>query len=362
MRRQGSALLVGGILCVATLWGGACKSHEAKISEPTEAEVAEGAPLQVDSTQGPVHAVVTLSPASPLIGDVMDLTLEVTAEQGVRIEMPRFQEAFSRFSIEGYSDETKPTDTGTTFLQRYRLHASTSGRLRVPPLRIVFFDERPGSEAGEKEQELLTEELSLAIRPVLAGAEADDATLRPIRRTLEEDLGPGLWEQYWWAFLGGGAISVLFGALFFVKRSRVEPTISPYERASVALAQLESRGLPDEETRDEWYVQLSHIVRRYLEGRFALRAPELTTEEFLRVAQRSERLSVEHKKLLQGFLADCDRVKFAGYEPGAEESQSVLEAARRFLLETREDLIPATSPVATTPAATAADATDEEAA
>ncbi len=113
--------------------------------------------------------------------------------------------------------------------------------------------------------------------------------------------------------------------------------------------------MPEGEALDAWYVRLSSIVRRYLEDRFALRAPELTTEEFLRVAQRSVQLSAEHKALLTSFLADCDRVKFAGYEPGAEESKSVLEAARRFLLETRE-LAEAAEP----PSVPSASATDNK--
>ncbi len=206
----------------------------------------------------------------------------------------------------------------------------------MPPLRIVFFDERPNSEQGGEEQELLTDELSLKIRPVLSGEEAG-GELRAVRRSLEEQLGPSFWQRTWWAFIGAGALAALLTALYFVRRGRKAPTISPYERASVALAKLEAQGLPDADTRDNWYVQLSGIVRRYLEDRFGLRAPELTTEEFLRVAQRSDALSSAHKKLLSGFLADCDQVKFAGYEPGAEESQGVLEAARRFLLETHSE-------------------------
>ncbi len=315
---------------------GACASSSTTETKIEQKQVAEGAPLEASTSRGPVRATVSLSPASPLIGDVMELRLEAVVDNGVRVEMPRFQEAFSRFSIEGYSNEEVPSKDSVKHVQLYRLHASTSGRLRVPPLRIVFFDERPDSEHGGEEQELLTEELALKIRPVLSGEEAG-GELRPVRRTLEEKLGPSIWQQYWWAFIGGGVLAILAGALLFVRRGRSVPTISPYERASVALAQLESQGLPDEDTRDNWYVQLSGIVRHYLEDRFSLRAPELTTEEFLRVAQRSERVSNEHKKLLQGFLADCDQVKFAGYEPGAEESQAVLEAARRFLLETREE-------------------------
>ena len=56
------------------------------------------------------------------------------------------------------------------------------------------------------------------------------------------------------------------------------------------------------------------IIRRYLEDRFELRAPELTTEEFLTVAGTPVLLSHEHQKLLRDFLRQADLVKFAGVQ------------------------------------------------
>ena len=99
---------------------------------------------------------------------------------------------------------------------------------------------------------------------------------------------------------------------------------------------LERKGLPDGDAVDAWYVELSDIVRRYLEDRFAVRAPELTTEEFLQEAQRSAELSTSHRRLLTDFLERCDRVKFAAYSPGQDESSEALAVARRFLGETHE--------------------------
>lgn len=298
--------------------------------------VAEGEPIRVESALGPVTAAVVVTPKSPLIGDLMSLTLTVEAKDGVELTMPKSREAFSRFEITDEDLGREVIDGGERHSQKYKIQTSSSGRLRIPPMRLVFVDTRPGEEASGEERELLTEEIAIVVRPVLSGEEATDATLRPIRRPLEEHLGPSLWQRYWWAFLGGPLLFAgLVGALLW-GRGRKAVQISPYERASVALSELEAEGLPDDEARDGWYVELSSIVRRYLEDRFALRAPELTTEEFLRVAQRSVLISGEHKALLSSFLADCDQVKFAGYAPGEEESRSVLSAARRFLLETRE--------------------------
>jgi hypothetical protein len=39
--------------------------------------------------------------------------------------------------------------------------------------------------------------------------------------------------------------------------------------------------------------------------------------------------------MLSAFLESCDRVKFAGYRPDAEESLATLEAARGFIDDTR---------------------------
>ena len=77
------------------------------------------------------------------------------------------------------------------------------------------------------------------------------------------------------------------------------------------------------------------IVRRYLEGRYGVRAPELTTEEFLQEAQRAAALAANHRELLSAFLERCDRVKFAGYRPDSDESMATLKAARAFVEDTR---------------------------
>ena len=76
-------------------------------------------------------------------------------------------------------------------------------------------------------------------------------------------------------------------------------------------------------------------MRTYVELRFGLRAPELTTEEFLREARQGGELTAEHRDLLTGFLESCDRVKFAGYRPEDDESLATLRAARAFIDDTR---------------------------
>ena len=95
------------------------------------------------------------------------------------------------------------------------------------------------------------------------------------------------------------------------------------------------RGAPTTDHADSWFVELSAIVRSYLERRYDIRAPELTSEEFLQVAARSQELTAAHRTQLSQFLERCDRVKFAGYRPESSESIDTLAAARAFIEDTR---------------------------
>ncbi len=87
--------------------------------------------------------------------------------------------------------------------------------------------------------------------------------------------------------------------------------------------------------RQEFYFELSLIIRQYLEARFAIRAPEMTTEEFLEYLRDAATLAPVHKELLRDFLTHCDLVKFARYEPGSPEIDAALASARRLIEETR---------------------------
>jgi predicted nucleic acid-binding protein len=123
--------------------------------------------------------------------------------------------------------------------------------------------------------------------------------------------------------------------VFWQRHRRERARITAYQRALRRLDRLESRNLPSGTEISDWYVELSDIVRRFLEDQYGVRAPELTTEEFLQEAQRSAELSATHRDLLSAFLERCDRVKFAAYSPDQNESRESLAIARRFLEEAR---------------------------
>ncbi|WP_428268527.1 hypothetical protein [Haliangium sp.] len=304
-----------------------------------EDQAPAGEAITRTSESGPVTAVLRLRPEAPRLGDPLTLELEVSAKPGVSVEMPAFGEALGRFHIVQFVPRQRIEADGTTVAsQTYTLQAPMSGRQRIPPLRLEFVDERPGRPAQDQDEgpkELLTEEIPIEIASVLPeGAVVDE--LRAERDTLPLVAGTLylLLALAGVGLLAGVAVALSLRARRRARRMRAR--VSAYDRAMARLRALEKGGLPGPGEVDEWYVRLSGIVRHYLEDRFGLRAPELTTEEFLYVAQRAGELSPQHRERLSTFLVQCDRVKFARYQPGDAESLEALENAMAFLEETRE--------------------------
>jgi len=315
----------------------ACGETDPTAKGDRSAEPVEAQALAVVTEEGPVKATVELAPPEPRLGDSLTLTLTVEAQPDVTVEMPAFGEALGRFSIVDFTPRERTEPDGRKIQsQRYTLQAPMSGKQRIPPLRIEFLDQREGhaaADGAEEYRELLTDELAVTVASVLPEGFVTEE-LRPVRAPLPEHTG-NKWR--WLTALAALAIvAAMAGFSFYLKRLSVERArVTAYDKAMQRIATLEQHGLPAPGKADAWYVELSDIVRHYLEDRYGVRAPELTTEEFLQEARRSAELSGTHRELLSAFLEQCDQVKFAAYHPEQAESKAALATSRRFLDETR---------------------------
>jgi hypothetical protein len=298
--------------------------------------------LEKTSESGPVKASVRLTPAAPRIGDVVELELEVHAEPQVELLMPEFGDALGRFAILDFApSEEVDAGGGTLARQRYRLQTERSGPQSIPPLLVEFVDRRPGhppAPEGTDAYELLTERIPFEVQGVLP-ADAP-LTLEPARGPLGPRAEPGL---PWWGFaLGAGVLLagvVPLALRALAARRALRRRRSAWDIARSQLDALLAAGQPaegDAAAMDAFYVKLSDIVRHYLENRFALRSPELTTEEFLDAIAGSPDLFASHQELLRQFLRGADLVKFAKHLPGSADVAAHVAAAERFLEETRQ--------------------------
>jgi hypothetical protein len=307
------------------------------------ASAPAGAAESLDQTteSGPVGVTLRLEPREPVIGDPLNLVIEVRAEPGVELLMPEFGEALDRFSIVDFAPSESLDDEGRTVArQRYTLQPSRSGPQSIPPLLVEFIDRRPGqtpAPEGEDAYELLTERLDFEVASVLP--DAAPLELRPARGELAPlaEPGPPLWPIVLVALAVTGALAPFAVRAWLAHRARARRR-SASEVARAELSELLAGPRPrDAGEMDAFFVQLSGIVRRYVENRFGLRSPELTTEEFLEVMVTAPELKDEHRGLLRSFLARADLVKFAHFLPDAAAVEESVRGAQRFLDETRED-------------------------
>jgi hypothetical protein len=323
--------------------GGACGGSSAvDTSQSAPIEPAKDA-IAKQVENGPVKVVEKVWPAKPNLDEPIYVRLVIDAQPGVTVTAP-FEEAgdgrIGRFLVPKFDHHSSRGADGSYHEeQTYTLEAPSSGKQRIPPLRFEMLDARRlGSAAGGgdgKTQELLTDEIPLDIAPVKT--EAIGAKLHDPTGHIDPDVGGMPWLEILLvlsaaAVLGSGGILLLRLA---AARRKVAARRSAYDEAVAMLRGLEERGAPSAEQADAWFVELSAIVRGYLERRYEIRAPELTTEEFLAEASRGKELTVEHRGLLSAFLERCDRVKFAGYRPDPDESMASLNAARAFVEDTR---------------------------
>ena len=149
---------------------------------------------------------------------------------------------------------------------------------------------------------------------------------------------PGEWLWLWIAL---GVVLVTAGIFWAVrffmarKRASVLPPKPAWERALDAITKIENAGYVPKGLIKEYYSELSGVVRWYIEERFDVRAPEMTTEEFIHAVRYSDRLTDAQQGFLRDFLNASDMVKFAKFVPTAEEMYRSLRLARVFVQETR---------------------------
>lgn len=95
----------------------------------------------------------------------------------------------------------------------------------------------------------------------------------------------------------------------------------------------------------EYFSRLSDILRRYIDNRYGISSPELTTDETVRMLQKAAVTTTAQMALVKELLSLSDMVKFAKYVPDSAVNDNSMESSVRFVGETRvPDVIPEEDP------------------
>ncbi len=143
-----------------------------------------------------------------------------------------------------------------------------------------------------------------------------------------------------WVFVLALAVVIYFLFRYWQRNKIkfVKPIIpkEPWELAYQRLQDLKHRDLFVQGKTKEYFIELSGIARQYIEQRFDIHAPEMTTEEFLNSVKTTPLIEAKHQEILKSFLVLCDMVKFAKYGPDIDEAGKSFELVKQFVDETKE--------------------------
>ncbi len=169
---------------------------------------------------------------------------------------------------------------------------------------------------------------------------AQEPGLRDVRGPVPYPLDP-LYVIALWLIMAAGLLVIcrLGWRVYRHRRAFVprKPVLPPWEVALRRLEELRDKKYLEYAKFDQYYLELSDILRRYMEVHFGVRAPEMTTEEFLVSIRENATVSDEHKALLGRFMQQADAVKFAKAAPTVQEAEQSWELARRFIMQSYED-------------------------
>jgi hypothetical protein len=105
---------------------------------------------------------------------------------------------------------------------------------------------------------------------------------------------------------------------------------APHEVAHAALDRLEASTLLERGEVKAFHIEVSLIVRAYIEARFGIDALEMTTREVM-VELGAGPADPAALGDCGRFLVACDLVKFAKRRPADAESRALIQVARVFV-------------------------------
>ena len=249
-----------------------CQSNDDTTALQNTTSEYDGEKITSNINNGPISVNTTVYPKNPKLGDAITLIVEVIASESLVIKMPPFGEALGRFQIANFQPQEGTLDGNKRkYQQQYKLQAPMSGLQKNPPLRIVYVD----SSISDEEKEILTDDIAIEIQSLLE----EDAPL-----TLTSPKGILIVNKEMGNIivpLVAGIATILlsvFGLWYYRKHQQKLIIQNAYMVAIQALAILQSQDFDGR--LDEFYAELSLIVRRYISSRYGLKAVERTTEEF----------------------------------------------------------------------------------
>lgn len=300
-------------------------------------DIRDTRPVSVQSAGegGPARIELIVSPTELTTAQRVSVRLEARLAPGVELEDVDLAQSLQEgLSIIDARTDRRAADAGATAITReWTVEPFLAGEYEIGALTIAA-KRLTGNAGAEMLPTLSTKPVLIRVASVLQQGEQELAEAKSVVEPPPEPLP-------WLMILLGGVLALGLIGLAIARIMRPKPPPPPvFEPAhTVALRRLESlmsRRLVDAGRFKEFYEEASLILRRYIEDRFGLHAPERTTEEFLEESRASAFLMEDDVRVLQRFMSHCDLVKFAAVIPSEREAGGIAGTIREFIERTRD--------------------------
>jgi hypothetical protein len=298
--------------------------------------------VQLFAANGKISLEARVDKNKITIGDLIQYSIIVTRDENVNIEIPDLGANLGAFEIRDYNDPDPEKRNGEIIQHReYTISTYDIGDYEIPPVTVRY-------TIGEDSiwKELTSEHIKINVESLKPSEAGDIRDIKP----------PLVIEKDWMRiirFVVAGVIIVLIGILVFIyiKRRREgksfiphreKPKRPPHEIALEELELLLQDELLEKGEVKQFYIRISEIIRRYIEGRFFIVAIEMTTTQLIDNMNEAE-IEKEDVQLVEDFLMQCDLVKFAKYIPTSEENQKVIDQAFEIVNKTKIIIEPETT-------------------
>ncbi|MDD2890270.1 MAG: BatD family protein [bacterium] len=206
----------------------------------------------------------------------------------------------------------------------FTLTSFKAGNDTIPELTIKYKD-----NTGNK-SEFVTKVIPVNVKSILP------ANIQDIKDIKPPESIPRNWGMILLILLIIGILGTA-GWILYKKRRRETETaeISSRPPYDLAVERLNSLKL-DKNNIKKYYIELSDIIRQYIEGIYNISAPTETTFELYREL-RKIKIKYEIIEYIKSFLDNCDMVKFAKYVPSMEIIEKNYLDAKEILSRTKPE-------------------------
>jgi hypothetical protein len=266
-----------------------------------------------------IHAFATLDSNTVTIGDKVVLHVGVEHDASARVtnvapDMPLDTAKFDVIDLGQWEQEKNhlPNYSRTIAFQAF-----DTGLYRIPSVVFTLAVANGGVTTVQSPTLLLT-----VVNPTGIDAVVSPIDIKPIVTTawtFEEDLLPQL-KEYLPYFILTIALLFLAWRFWLQRKNRQNPPViaeitqPAHVIAERLLAELRAKQLWQNGKTKDYYSELSHILRGYLEDQFKMPALETTTDELVTLLKKRG-FTADVLQQTQDLLQTADLVKFAKVEP-----------------------------------------------